>query len=50
MLTCNYKEGGVLVGKVQGDQQAWLHELDGELHLLPLPPYFHHRLLPGKFL
>ena len=50
MLTCYYKEGGVFIGKVQGDQQAWLHELDGELHLLPIPPHVQHRLLPSKLL
>lgn len=39
VLTGHYKEGGVGVGQVQGDQQAWPHELDGELQLLPLPPH-----------
>ena len=45
-LTSNDEEGGVLVGQVQGDQQAGPHELHGDLHLLLVPPDVQHSLLP----
>jgi len=46
MLACYYEEGGVCIGQVQGNQQTRPHELDGELHLLPLPPHIQNCLLP----
>ena len=45
-LTCYYKEGGVCVGQVQGDQQAWPHQLDGQLRLVRIPPHIQDCLLP----